>query len=123
MPSKISDKKKKQIKIYRQEFYKLQDISEIVGVSLYSAHKYGKLGECCESLKYDALGSLINGILSSQGINQNKLADIIGVKRQTISQYKYGRIFPDRKILKKLFSTAGVDYNTLDEFIEKEAMP
>ncbi|MBD3249031.1 hypothetical protein GF336_03225 [Candidatus Woesearchaeota archaeon] len=121
MPTEIPDEKKEDIRKYRQEFYRLKEIAEIVEVSLYTAHKYGKLKEENEELKYNALSRLIEEILSRKGMNQNKIAAMIGVEKQTVSLYKRGKIFPERRILKNLFSAAGVDYKTLDEFIENQA--
>ena len=64
------------------------------------------------------LSRLITRRLEELGRNQSWLADEIGVTRQTVWSYVKGRSTPKDDLLKRLYSSLDVPYETLDDLLE-----
>src|SRR3989338_7102870 len=68
------------------------------------------------------LSSLIRKRLRELGKNQSWLAEKIGTRRVTISNYIKGKYAPKEYLLEKLYSSLDLPYKTLDDFVEDRAL-
>ena len=59
------------------------------------------------------LGEKINRLRKKQGLSQEELAELIGVTRQTISNWELGSTFPDPEQLKLLSKTFHISIDEL----------
>jgi len=72
------------------------------------------MGATKEKLAYDMpFPTRLRNLLDEKGINQQEIADFVGVKRQTIAQWKDGKTVPDIYNFQKMAQFFGVPYEYL----------